>query len=121
MGRPKSKKPKTNYIKLRLNDEEKDAFLKRLDESDYKYMSELIIDTVVNGKYHTKNASPDVQKFIQLGRYASQIRYLGNNLNQLLKVLHSKKAKYVRPEELKKIFTLINNTKKTIDWSQKHI
>ena len=98
-GRPK-KKPsdkRSSRIEIRLSEKEKQEFKHLLDTSVYKSYSDMIRDIVLLRDFKVRTLDPDLREEKSL--LITEAKYLGNNFNQFLKQIHSKKLTYFTSSE----------------------
>ncbi|WP_064968200.1 plasmid mobilization relaxosome protein MobC [Tenacibaculum ovolyticum] len=115
-GPPIKEIKKSEYISFRILPENKLKINDILKKSSYKYIDEMILDLLFNGKYETKTSNLNDEKYIELGKYTFQIQKIGENLNQVTKHLNQKKYNYLDKSDLenlkKTVFSCISELEK---------
>lgn len=98
-GRPTVEKKRTTQIKFHLNEEEYAYFLKKYKDSIYSNRAEMLRDIFLNNTYRTITVDNKLQSEYDL--LIHQSKKIGNNINQLVKLLHSKKLNYISETDFK--------------------
>ena len=93
-GRPKVEKSKKRdkLIQIRLSSDEKLHFIELQKKGFYKSTSQMIRDIVIHQKFKVITLDPELKEEKSL--LISQAKYIGNNFNQYLKMIKSKKLTY---------------------------
>lgn len=87
-GRKPKANPQTNRLWIRLNDKNRERFLKLYERSGKKSYSAFITDCVLNKPHKTVVIDKTLIDFaVLLSSFRSQYRAIGNNYNQVLRYL----------------------------------
>lgn len=110
---------RTGRIPVRVNVNERKVFEDLLSVSSYSTMSSMIRDIVINKRYTVRYVDP--QQYEEKRLLLTESKYIGNNFNQMLKSIHSKKLTYFTETEkkgvinyLKSISILLDKINKTV-------
>jgi len=113
MARPKYSEDslRKKYIKINLNDKEKEKIDELFKDSNYNYVTEMIRDIVLNNQY--KVVSTDLEMYEIRLQLLNEARRIGNNFNQLLKHFNQNKKDNFSKEDIQIMLNMLNNIDKT--------
>jgi len=113
MARPKYSEDslRKKYIKVNLNDKEKEVIDNLFKESNYNYTAEMIRDIILNNQY--KVISTDKEMYEIRLQLLNEVRRVGNNFNQLLKHYNQIKKENFTREDIDYLLFLLKNIDKT--------
>ena len=98
MGAPLKEIKREDYIRVKLTAEEKEGLIDMVKASNYKNISSLVRDVTLKGQY--KVVTIDKNLINRNDLLLQQTRNIGNNFNQLLKLLNSKKINYFTKNDI---------------------
>lgn len=109
MARPKKNEKEFRNIqyKVLLNKNENILFQKKLENSTYKSMAEMLRDIVLKNRYQT--VTNDEEMFQIRNQMLNQVKKIGNNFNQLLKHFNQKKKDNFTEDDVKKMLELMKS------------
>lgn len=99
--RPKKENKRDKEVKIYLTIEEKERLKTLLEESSYRTYSEMLRDILLNNSYEVVHIDPNLIR--EKAIIITEIKRIGNNFSQLLKLLHSKKLNYFTTKDVNMI------------------
>lgn len=105
----KGEKKRTFRYEIKLNKEEYDAFNLKLEQSIYKKMPQMIRSIVINNEY--KMITVDKNLTQEKAVLITEIKKIGSNFNQLVKLLNTKKLNYFTQNDILNIKTALTSIK----------
>lgn len=109
MGAPLKKIKRNEVLYVQVYPDEKRDIKRISDNSIYQNVSEFVRDVTINGKFKVISIDQDLVNRNDL--LLQQVRNVGNNFNQLLKLLHSKKLDYFTKDDVKLITNNLSDIK----------
>ncbi|MBZ4037792.1 hypothetical protein K6T82_23750 [Flavobacterium sp. 17A] len=100
-GRPELEIKRDKSKVLYFSKEEYEILEKKLIESDYQNMSEMIREILINNQYRV--VSFDTESVLQRSIIIEQVRRIGNNFNQLIKSLNQRKLDSLTKNDIKSL------------------
>lgn len=108
-GRPKIEIKRKKRKEIMFSDKEYFKLNKMFIESSYKNMNEMIRDIILKERYQI--ITLDKELLVERDILIEEVRRIGNNFNQLMKLLHQKKLDYFTKEDINCLVNNINNIK----------
>lgn len=107
-GRPllKEEDKKTEIIKVRVTKKEKKKVEKLLKKSNYRSISHMVREIVLEGRYKIVELDPEGSTKKML--LVSQAKAIGINFNQVVKMLNSKNTSYFSKSEKQKLLNQVD-------------
>lgn len=109
MGAPLKKIKRNDKLVVQLYPSEKKKIIDIVEKSAYNNTSDFVRDVTLNGIYKVVTIDNDLINRNDL--LLQQVRNIGNNFNQLLKNIHSKKLSYFTQEDIKNVTENLNEIK----------
>lgn len=107
-GRPllKEEDKKSEIIKVRVTKKEKKKVEKLLKKSNYRSISHMVREIVLEGRYKIVELDPEGSRKKML--LVSQAKAIGINFNQVVKMLNSKNTSYFTKNEKEKLLNQVD-------------